>query len=150
MKNIIPLLLLFTTLTMYSQNKINYEQRAFEYFRDSILKTKKSKISVVREILDIRHILDDTKCLKNYDLEARDTVASKMVTLPAKVLDFSKDKRLKEGTFHQESFLIVVGPCSRFEKNGKYIVPVITKNMAGSKKYLIEMDEMGNVKSWCK
>lgn len=147
MKNILILsAILFSSFQAFAQ-QINYEQKAFDFFRDSIIKHKNKKIYVKTEVQKWNHM--EEACLQQFNLKPKDTVG--VTRIASKKITVYGNKKIKEvvklevGVLNK---LIYVNPTYKFSAN-QYISSITQKRGPSFTQYAIEMDDTGKITDWC-
>lgn len=147
MKNILFLsALLFSSLQAFSQ-QINYEQKAFDFFRDSIIKHKNKKIYVKTEVQKWNYM--NEACLQQFNLKSKDTV--NVTKIASKKISLYGNKKVKEVIGRDLSVVnktIYVNPTYKFSAD-QYISSITQRRGPSFTQYIIEMDEAGKISDWC-
>ena len=144
------ILILFAIILYSSQifsQEINYEQKAFDFLRDSIIKHKNKKIYVKTDIVEWNHF--NSACLKKFNLISTDTINARKTS--SKKINLYGNKKIKEVIGIDINYwnkTILVNRTYRFKDN-QYISGITQKRGRAFTKYLIEMDENGKIKDWC-
>lgn len=150
-KLLIYIILLNITFYSFGQKKIQFEQIAFEYYKDTILKdlNLNKKITISKAIVE-DFIYWDVECLKEFNIKIDDTAFAAISVSGAEDLNIGKDNRFKEKKFKKKNTpMIFVTAFSSFDID-KNIVGII-ENLEGTiYTYLFEINSDGRIKKWCK
>jgi hypothetical protein len=135
--------------SFYGQKKVDFEQKAFEFYKDSIIPKTSSKINFVVKVQDYNYWESD--CTEKFNLKWQDTMVGGTNNLDVKNIILSNDKRFKKSKRfkkgdYQKTFVIA---NLKKSENENFVTIVETyKNEVVS--YLFEMDIYGKIKKWCK
>lgn len=135
--------------SFYGQDKVDFEQRAFEFYRDSIIPKNSSKINFVVKVQDYHYWISD--CTEKFNLKWQDTMVGGTNNLDVKNIIISKDKRFKKSKRfkkgeYQKTF--VIANLKKSDNENFVSIVEIYENEVVS--YLFEMDLYGDIKKWCK
>jgi len=135
--------------SFYGQEKVDFEQKAFNFYKDSIISKTSSKINFVVKVQDYSYW--DSDCAKTFALKWQDTMVGGTNNLEVKNIiltnddKFKKIKQFKKGDYPR-AFVIA---NLKKNKNQNFVIIVETyKDEAIN--YLFEMDIYGKIKKWCK
>jgi len=142
-------IILICCLSIYGQENVDFEQKAFEFYKDSIISKTSSKINFVVKVQDYNYWESD--CAEKFTLKWQDTMVGGTDNLEVKNIILSNDnrfkmiKKFKKGDYPR-TFVIA---NLKKDENQNFVTIVETyKNEVIN--YLFEMDIYGKVKSWCK
>ena len=150
MKTNILLLLCGFTLNLFCQEQNVFEQRAFEFYKDSVIKDLSSdrKIKICLKIQDYNYWESD--CTIKFGLVWQDTMLGRYNANIRKI-SLEKDKRFRKvRNFRKGNYPITfVTPCIKTEENRNFVSVIETKKNDVIS-YTFEFDDNGKLKRWCK
>ena len=143
---VITTFLLLISLSFYGQEKIEFEQEAFEFYRDSILKINppKGKISLNLDLERENFLFFYPRCLKIDDAEFVWNLSGN------KRIRFAKDGRFKIRKTGKGNYPHVYLTVSFSNTFGQNIVTVVENYKSSGTTYFIQMNNEGKVVDWCK
>jgi hypothetical protein len=150
-KFIIAIVLFGIASTTYSQNKIQFVQIAFEYYRDSILKDYqlKKKLTISKTVVEDCAYWN-VKCLKEFDIKIGDTAAAVVSAIGTNDLNLWNDERFKLIKFKKKKPPMIFATAFASFDTDKYIVGIV-ENLEGMVyTYLFEITSEGKIRKWCK
>jgi len=137
-------------LNLFSQEQNFFEQKAFEIYKDSVVKNFASdtKIKICLKIQDYNYWESD--CTKKFGLVWQDTIMGRVNTNIKKIY-VEKDKRFQKiRNFKKGNYPVTfVTPCITMEQN-KNFVSVIETTRNNVISYTFEFYDDGKLKRWCK
>jgi hypothetical protein len=137
------------SFNVFSQKEIHFEQIAFEYYKDSILKNKKDKLTISTKIIEDASYWD-VNCLKELNIKINDTAVANISKIVSVDLKTEKDKRFKVKKFRQKNPpMIFVTHFLNFGNN-KNITGIVERKNNKYFTYLFEINNLGEIKKWCK
>lgn len=142
-------IILICCLSLYGQENVDFEQKAFEFYKDSIISKTSSKINFVVKVQDYKYWESD--CAEKYTLKWQDTMTGGTDNLEVKNIILSNDnrfkmiKKFKKGDYPRT---FVIANLKKDENQN--FVTIVETYKDEVINYLFEMDIYGKVKSWCK
>ncbi|MFB9080011.1 hypothetical protein ACFFLS_08970 [Flavobacterium procerum] len=149
MKTKLSISILICCLSLYGQQNVDFEQKAFEFYKDSIINKTSSKINFVVKVQNYNYWKSD--CTEKFTLKWQDTMVGGTDNLEVKNIILSNDNRFKminkfkKGDYPR-TFIIA---NLRKNKNQNFVT-IVESYKDEVINYLFEMDIYGKVKSWCK
>ncbi|MEL1248311.1 hypothetical protein [Flavobacterium helocola] len=144
--------ILISFLSLFGQENINFEQKAFEFYKDSIIDKTSSKINFVIKVQDYNYWESD--CTEKYTLKWQDTMFALVESknnIKVKNINLSNDNRFKKiKKFKKGDYprTFVISNLKRDENQNFVTIVETYKNEVIN--YLFEMDIYGKVINWCK
>ncbi|KAA5540316.1 hypothetical protein [Adhaeribacter rhizoryzae] len=146
------LLLVLVPFISFGQREIPFEQIAFDYYKDTILKQYplKKKITLRQDLEREHFFLWSTHCLTDlgFRLNSTDTLA--LNTSNRTKIDLGQDKRFRIKERNEENYPIVYSTISFSKKKDQNIVTIVEMHEYSGTTYHIIMNDAGTVKNWCK
>lgn len=142
-------IILICCLSLYGQENVDFEQKAFEFYKDSIINKTSSKINFVVKIQDYNYWESD--CAEKFTLKWQDTMVGGTDNLEVKNIILSNDsrfkmiKKFKKGDYPRT---FVIANLKKDENQN--FVTIVETYKDEVINYLFEMDIYGKVKNWCK
>ncbi len=132
------------------QDNILYEQIAFDFYKDKILKDNppKKTLTLWTDLEAKDYLFWAPSCLPEFRLKAEDNV--KTNSSGRTTIECQSDKRFKTKKLGTGTYPRVYLTVSFSTKPDQHIVTVVEIYEHGGITYHIEMDETGKVKNWCK
>jgi hypothetical protein len=151
MKSNIFLIISFIGISFnaFSQKEIHFEQIAFEYYKDSILKNVKDKLTISTKIIEDASYWN-IDCLKEFNITINDTAAAKISEIVSVDLNTEKDKRFKVKKFKQKNPPMIFATYFLNFGNDKNITGIVERKDNKYFTYLFEINQLGEIKKWCK
>ena len=140
MKQFLTLVYLLLISTAFGQ--VPYEQIAFDFYIDSIIKNQ--TLNVEKEINENQAYLD-IDCLKEFNLRIDDTVAAGLSGSPIKELNISKIK----GKAKKSAKPRVFATRSYSYDEGRCITAIVEEYKTEYKVYIFEITTEGIIRKWC-
>jgi hypothetical protein len=135
--------------SFYGQEKVDFEQKAFDFYKDSILPKTSSKINFVVKVQDYNYWESD--CSQKFNLKWQDTIVSGTNNLDVKDIIIAEDKKFKKFKHFKKGDYpktFVIANLKKSENQNFVTIVETYKNEVIS--YLFEMDIYGKIKNWCK
>lgn len=148
-KIIILISLLAFAIRANSQKTIHFEQLAFEYYKDSILKNQPKKITISLKVIE-EGVYWNIDCLKEFNISIDDTAAAAVSAVGTKDLDLGNDPRFKVKKYRKKNLPMVFATSFMSFDTDKNITAIIENNNGSITSYLFEMNREGDIKKWCK
>ncbi len=151
LKNILLINFLGIFYLTYSQKNIHFEQIAFEYYKDSILKDyqPKNKLTIsLKAQEDLSYWNVD--CLKEFKLNINDTAAAVISAIGTEDLKIGIDNRFKTKKFKKKNLPMIFATIFSSFENDKNIVGIIENFDGKIHTYLFHINAEGEIKKWCK
>lgn len=142
-------IILICCQSFYGQEKISFEQKAFEFYKDSIMPKTSSKVNFVVKVQDYNYWESD--CVEKFTLKWQDTMVGGTNNHEIKNIilnnenKFKKIKRFKKGDFPRT---FVIANLKKTESQN--FVTIVETYKDEVINYLFEMDIYGEIKNWCK
>jgi hypothetical protein len=151
MRTRITILLSFLgfSLIANSQKTVHFEQIAFEFYKDSILKNKSENITVSLKVIEDSSYWN-IDCLKEFNIRIDDTVASVVSANETVDLNIGNDKRFKVKKYKKNKLPMVFATSFMSFGTNKNITGIIENNNGSLTTYLFEINQEGEIKKWCK
>ena len=148
MIKILSFLFIVVTSNVFSQ-EISFEQKAFEFYCDSILTGKEPKGS-----LKICPVVQDfnywwTECQSKFGLQQMDTVRGAVPEDIPKIT-LKSDKRFKKVNVFRKGDYPVIFVIARLYFDKKIYVTVVETYAGKGINYLFKMNAEGVIEDWCK
>jgi len=149
MKTKLTISILICCLSLYGQENVSFEQKAFEFYKDSIINKTSSKINFVVKVQDYNYWESD--CAEKFTLKWQDTIVGGTDNLKVKNIILSNNtrfkmiKKFKKGDYPRT---FVVANLKKDENQN--FVTIVETYKDEVINYLFEMDIYGKVKNWCK
>jgi hypothetical protein len=148
-KIIILISFLSFSLIAYSQKTIHFEQIAFEFYKDSILKNKSENVTVSLKVIEDGSYWN-IDCLKEFNIRIDDTVASVVSAIGTVDLDIGNDKRFKVKKYKKSKLPMVFATSFMSFDTDKNITGIVENNNGSLTTYLFDINREGEIKKWCK
>ena len=142
--------LLTISISVAGQSTPNYEQIAFDYYRNTILTEnphKKKRVTFWTEIEKKEYLFWYPRCVDKFDDEKWSEFISNISK--ATTIDTKGDKRFKIKKLQTGSYPRVFVTASFSNRDDQQIVTIVEINKWDGITYHIEMDNQGQVKKWC-
>ena len=142
-------IILICCQSFYGQEKVDFEQKAFEFYKDSIIPKTSSKINFVVKVQDYNYW--ESECAEKFTLKWQDTMVGGTNNLEVKNIiltndnKFKKIKRFKKGDYPRT---FVIANLKKTENQN--FVTIVETYKDEVINYLFEMDIYGGIKKWCK
>ena len=151
MKIILLITVLGITFFTNGQKAIHFEQIAFEYYKDSIL----NKYQPKNEITISSKIIEDGSywnidCLEEFNISINDTAATVISAIEKVDLNIGNDKRFKVRKYKKKKLPMVFATAYMSFDIDKNITGIIENNDGIITTYLFEINQVGEIKKWCK
>lgn len=143
------LIILICCVSIYGQENVDFEQKAFEFYKDSIINKTSTKINFVVKVQDYNYWKSD--CAEKFTLKWQDTMVGGTDNLEVKNIILNNDnrfkmiKKFKKGDYPRT---FVIANLKKDENQN--FVTIVETYKDEVINYLIEMDIYGKVKNWCK
>lgn len=148
-KALLLISLLVFSLTASSQKAIHFEQIAFEFYKDSILKNKSENVTISLKVVEDGSYWN-IDCLKEFNIKIDDTAASVVSAIGTEDLDLGGDKRFRVKRYRKSKLpMIFVTSFMSFDTD-KNITGIVENNNGNLTTYLFEINQEGEIKKWCK
>jgi hypothetical protein len=143
--------LLTISISVTGQQTPNFEQLAFDYYRNTILTEnphKKKRVTFWTEIEKKEYLFWYPRCIDNFDDEKwKDFISNPSQTT---TIDTKGDKRFKIKKLGTGGYPRVFSTASFSNKDNQHIVTIVEINKWDGITYHIEMDDLGQIKKWCR
>jgi hypothetical protein len=151
MKSKIILIISFVIISFnaFCQKEIHFEQIAFDYFKDSILKNKEDKLTISKKIIEDASYWK-VDCLKEFNITINDTAVAQISEIVSVDLKTEDDKRFKIKKFKQKNPPMVFATYFLNFGNDKNITAIVERKGKKYFTYLFEINQLGEIKKWCK
>ncbi|HEY5916321.1 MAG TPA: hypothetical protein VIU13_02935 [Chryseolinea sp.] len=150
MKFALTITLLIITFSVMGQGNIPYEQIAFDFYKDKILKDNppKSTLTLWIDLETKDYLFWGPSCLTEFKLKSGDSV--KVNSSGRTTLECQPDKRFKTKKLGTGTYPRVYLTVSFSNKPDQHVVTIVETYKHEGITYHIEMDDTGKVKNWCK
>jgi len=150
-KIIILICLLGITFSTYCQKKVLFEQIAFEYYKDSILKNHQLKDQLTISLkAQEDYSYWNIDCLKEFKLSINDTAAAVVSAIGTEDLNIGNDKIFKIKKFKKSKPPMIFATTFLSFDFDKYITAIVENFEGKFYTYLFEMNREGKINKWCK
>lgn len=138
-----------TAFLANGQKKMHFEQIAFDYYKDSILKNNQKQYKISKEIIDFESSYWNIECLKEFNLIIDDTAGSLIPPIDNGFIKFKGDKRFKKKKFKKKNLpMVFVTRYITYNENKN--ITAVVENLDGVFiTYLFEINQEGEIKKWC-
>lgn len=143
------LIIFLSCKSFYGQEKISFEQKAFEFYKDSIIPKNTSKINFVVKVQDYTYW--ESECTENFNLKWQDTMVGGTNNLDVENIilqndiRFKKIKRFKKNDYPRS---FVIANLKKSENQNFVIIVETSKEQIIN--YIFEIDLYGRIRKWCK
>ena len=148
-KAIILISFLGFSLMASSQKTIHFEQIAFEFYKDSILKNKSANVTISLKVVEDGSYWN-IDCLKEFNIRIDDTAASIVSAIKTLDLDIGNDKRFKVKKYRKSKLPMVFATSFMSFDIDKNITGIVENNNGSLTTYLFEINQEGDIRKWCK
>lgn len=151
MRTTLTILFIIIVKLSFGQDKIPFEQIAFDFYRDSILLDHpKKRLTLWKELEKVnftgRQGIPD--CIDDFHLDPSDTIYFDSSINPNLVI--SNDKRFKIKLKNIGKYPHVYCTVSFGTRKNHHIVTIVEDHKYEGFTYHIELDDQGHIINWCK
>jgi len=146
-KQLWALILVLTFFNSFAQQDINFEQAAFEFYKDSIKTDRNFKASLSSSISE-DHSYMDIDCLEQFNFRINDTAAVAVMNyIPVKRLK-NNDKRFSRSR-RKNNIPNVFALTSLVLEKERILSAIVEEDENSYTTYIIELNDKGIIRKWC-
>jgi len=146
------LIILFTIIVhvAYGQDKVPFEQIAFDFYRDSILKStpQRTRLTLWTELDKENFFSHRPDCLKEFNISHGNGIIN-LNPSGRSSIELKRDRRFRIKKENTGRFPRVYVTVSFSTLNNQHIVTIVEAYKYEGVTYHIELNNSGNIINWC-